>query len=67
MNELTEKILLIAAGAAVGAAGYMAYKHPDEFKQFMADAMEHGQDFLDKQLKEMAENMPRPKEAPEKG
>ncbi|WP_319581960.1 hypothetical protein [uncultured Pseudodesulfovibrio sp.] len=59
MNELTEKLLLIAAGAVVGAAGYMAVKHPEELKKFMGQAAELGQDFIEKTMNEMAEQMPR--------
>ncbi|QJB56960.1 hypothetical protein [Pseudodesulfovibrio sp. zrk46] len=61
MNELTEKLMLIAAGAAVGAVGYMAIKHPDELKEFMGDAAELGQKFFEKTMSEMAEQMAQPK------
>lgn len=63
MNELTEKLLLIAAGAAVGAVGYMAVKHPDELKEFMGTAADLGQDFFEKTVNEMAEQMASPKDA----
>ena len=63
MNELTEKLLLIAAGAAVGAVGYMAIKHPDELKEFMGEASELGQKFFEKTVNEMAEQMTQPKDA----
>jgi len=63
MNEMTEKLLLIAAGAAVGALGYMAVKHPDELKEFMSEAGELGQKFFEKTMNEMAEQMQQPKES----
>lgn len=63
MNDLTEKLLLIAAGAAVGAVGYMAIKHPDELKEFVGDATELGQKFFEKTVNEMAEQMARPEDA----
>lgn len=63
MNELTEKLLLIAAGAAVGAVGYMAVKHPDELQEFMGEAAELGQKFFEKTMSEMAEQMAQPKDA----
>ena len=63
MNELTEKLLLIAAGAAVGAVGYMAVKHPDELKEFMSEAAELGQDFFEKTMGDIAEQMNQPKDA----
>lgn len=63
MNELTEKLLLVAAGAAVGAVGYMAIKHPDEFKEFMGKAADLGQDFFEKTVTEMAEQMAPTKDA----
>ncbi|BCS88109.1 hypothetical protein [Pseudodesulfovibrio sediminis] len=57
MDKLTEKLLLIAVGAAAGAVGYMAVKHPDELKEFMGDAAELGQNFFEKTVTEMAEQM----------
>lgn len=63
MNELTEKLLLIAAGAAVGAAGYMAVKHPDELKEFMEGAMELGQNLIEKTMSDVAEQMAPSKDA----
>lgn len=63
MNELTEKLLLIAAGAAVGAVGYMAIKHPDELNELMGDATELGKKFFENTVNEMAEQMAQPKDA----
>ncbi len=63
MNELTEKLMLIAAGAAVGAAAYMAVKHPDELKDFVGDAAEIGQKLFEKTMSDMAEQMTPPKDA----
>ncbi|WP_018123749.1 hypothetical protein [Desulfovibrio oxyclinae] len=63
MNEFTEKLLLVAAGAAVGAVGYMAIKHPDELKELMGDAAELGQKFFDRTVNEMAEQMSQPEDA----
>ncbi len=57
MNELTEKLLLIAAGAAVGAIGYMAVKHPDELKEFVGNAAEMGQGLLEKTMGDLAEHV----------
>ena len=63
MNALTEKLLLIAAGAAVGAVGYMAVKHPEELKEFMGEAAELGQKFLEKTMNDVAEHVAQPKDA----
>jgi len=63
MNELTEKLLLVAAGAAVGALGYMAVKHPDELKEFMGDAAELGQKFFEKTMADVADKMGHSKDA----
>lgn len=63
MNELTEKLLLVAAGAAVGAVGYMALKHPDELKELMGEAADVGQKFFEKTVNDMAEQMTQPKDA----
>jgi hypothetical protein len=60
---LTEKLLLIAAGAAVGAVGYMAIKHPDELKEFAQDVADLGQDFIEKTMTTVTEQMTKTEEA----
>ena len=47
MNETSEKLLLLAAGAAVGALGYMAWKNRDELHEFVDKAVDLGKDFFD--------------------
>lgn len=46
MSKLTESILLIAAGATIGAVGYMALKHPDELKKMVDGAVALGEKVL---------------------
>lgn len=59
MNETLEKLLLVAAGAAAGAVGYMALKHPDELKRFAADSVDLGRELLERKMNETAEDAPR--------
>lgn len=50
MKNLSEKVLWLAAGAAVGAIGYMAWKHRDELADLAEVAMERGKEFLESQM-----------------
>ena len=59
MNEATEKLLLIAAGAAVGALGYMAWKNRDELHEFVDRAVDLGKDFFDGKIKDFSEFIPK--------
>lgn len=42
MKEFSEKLLLLAAGAAAGAVGYMAIRHPEELKELVGEAVQAG-------------------------
>lgn len=46
MGKLTENLLLIAAGAAIGAVGYMVIKHPEELKKAVDGAVALGEKVL---------------------
>jgi len=50
MNELSEKILLVAAGAAVGVLGYVAWKNRDKLAPMVESAIREGKEFLEKQM-----------------
>ena len=60
MNGLTGKVLLVTAGAAVGALGYMAWRHRDELKGALGGFVELGVNLAEKKMESMAEGMPRP-------
>ena len=46
MAKLAESLLLVAAGAAIGAVGYMALKHPEELKEMVDGAVALGEKVL---------------------
>lgn len=54
MKELSEKLLLVAAGAAVGALGYLAWKNRDELHGLLDKAMDKGQELFEQQVQEMS-------------
>lgn len=49
MKELSEKVLLVAAGAAVGVLGYVAWKNRDKLAPMVENAIKQGKDLLDRQ------------------
>ena len=55
MKNLSEKLLLVAAGVAVGAVGYMAWKHRDELPELIDAAVNKGKELLDEQIKDFTE------------
>ncbi|MGL1931029.1 MAG: hypothetical protein OCC45_04620 [Desulfotalea sp.] len=46
MGKLTGNLLLVAAGVALGAVGYMAIKHPEELKKVVDGAVSLGEKAL---------------------
>ncbi|MCT4535920.1 hypothetical protein [Halodesulfovibrio sp.] len=62
MKELSEKILLVAAGAAVGAVGYLAWKNRDELHELLDVALDKGKELVEKQVEEMGDLVSQSKE-----
>ncbi|OBQ56868.1 hypothetical protein [Halodesulfovibrio spirochaetisodalis] len=62
MKELSEKLLLVAAGAAVGAVGYLAWKNRDELHDLLDAALDKGKELIEKQVEEMGDMMPKASE-----
>lgn len=62
MKELSEKLLLVAAGAAVGAVGYFAWKNRDELHDLLDAALDKGKELIEKQVEEMGDMMPKASE-----
>lgn len=54
MKELSEKLLLVAAGAAVGAIGYLAWQNRDDLHALLDKALDKGQELMEKQMNEMS-------------
>lgn len=50
MKELPEKILLVAAGAAAGALGYLAWKNRDQLKPLVEQTIAQGQELVEEYL-----------------
>lgn len=46
MNENTEKLLLVAAGIAVGALGYLAVKDRKELHDLLDALLDKGKEFM---------------------
>ncbi len=57
MANLSEKLVLIAIGAAAGAVGYMAVKHPEELKNIVNNVCQAGKNIVEKKINEVAEDL----------
>lgn len=58
MKELSEKLLLVAAGAAVGAAGYLAWKNRDELHELLDLALDKGKELIEQQVEDLGDLVP---------
>ena len=58
MKSLTGKLLLVGAGAAVGAIGYMAWKHPETLRALASDARERAAALIETNIRNMAAEKP---------
>lgn len=58
MKELSEKLLLVAAGAAVGAVGYLAWKNRDELHELLDVVLDKGKDLVEQQVENMGDLIP---------
>jgi len=47
MNDSTEKLLVVAAGMAVGALGYLAVKDREELHKLLDLVLDKGKDLMD--------------------
>ncbi len=55
MQDLMEKLLLVAAGAAVGALGYLAWQNRDELHALLDKALDKGQELVKEQVRDFEE------------
>ena len=53
MKDISEKLLLVAAGAAVGAVGYLAWKNRDELHDLLDAALDKGKELMEQQMEGM--------------
>ncbi|WP_290921911.1 hypothetical protein [Halodesulfovibrio sp.] len=58
MKELSEKLLLVAAGAAVGAVGYLAWKNRDELHELLDLALDKGKELIEQQVEDLGDLVP---------
>lgn len=58
MKVLSEKLLLVAAGAAVGAVGYLAWKNRDELHELLDVVLDKGKDLVEQQVENMGDLIP---------
>lgn len=58
MKELSEKLLLVAAGAAVGAVGYLACKNRDELHELLDLVLDKGKDLVEQQVEDLGDLVP---------
>ena len=66
MKEISEKLLLVAAGAAVGAVGYLAWKNRDELHDLLDAALDKGKELMEQQMENM-EDVVAKTDTPEEG
>lgn len=55
MKVLSEKLLLVAAGAAVGAVGYLAWKNRDDLHDLVDVALEKGKELVEQQVENLGD------------
>ena len=58
MKALSEKLLLVAAGAAVGAVGYLAWKNRDELHDLLDVVLDKGKELVEQQVENMGDLIP---------
>ena len=55
MKDLSEKLLLVAAGAAMGAVGYLAWKNRDELHDLLDTVLDKGKELMEQQVESMGD------------
>ena len=55
MKDLSEKLLLVAAGAAVGAVGYFAWKNREELHELLDAVLDKGKELVEQQVESMGD------------
>ncbi|SIN98958.1 hypothetical protein [Halodesulfovibrio marinisediminis] len=66
MKEFSEKLLLVAAGAAVGAIGYLAWKNRDELHDLLDLVLDKGKELVEQQVEDLG-GVPTVSTPPEEG
>lgn len=54
MKKFSGKILLVAVGAVVGAAGYLAWRNREELHELLGAASDNGKEFVEKEVGELS-------------
>lgn len=55
MKDLSEKLLLVAAGAAIGAVGYLAWKNREELHDLLDTVLDKGKELMEQQVESMGD------------
>lgn len=58
MKDIPEKLLLVAAGAALGAVGYFAWKNRDELHELLDVALDKGKELIEQQVEDLGDIAP---------
>lgn len=58
MKDISEKLLLVAAGAAVGAVGFLAWKNRDELHDLLDVALDKGRELIEQQVEDFGDLVP---------
>ncbi len=53
MQNWAEKLLLVAAGAAVGALGFVAWQNRDRLHDLLDEALDKGQQLVKEQVRDL--------------
>ncbi|MFA9395722.1 MAG: hypothetical protein ACERJ1_13585 [Halodesulfovibrio sp.] len=67
MKDISEKLLLVAAGAALGAVGYLAWKNRDELHELLDVALDKGKELMEQQVEDLGDLAPESTVAEEGG
>lgn len=55
MKDFSEKLLMVAAGAMVGAVGYLAWKNRDELHDLLDTAYDKGKELMEQHVENMSD------------
>jgi len=58
VKDIPEKLLLVAAGAALGAVGYLAWKNRDELHELLDAALDKGKELIEQQVEDFGDIAP---------
>ncbi len=55
MKDISEKLLLVAAGVALGVVGCLAWKNRDELHEFLDLALDKGKELIEQQVEDLGD------------